>query len=77
MTREFRERSSTPRVPVPRRASLDTLLRYAWDAEVFTAGDALAVTGLSRSTTIEAIDDLVDLGLVRELANARAGGDYR
>ncbi len=77
MTLEFLERSGGLGVPVPRRASLDTLLRYAWDAEVFTAGDALSATGLSRSTTIEAIDDLVELGLVRELANARAGGDYR
>ncbi len=77
MTLNFREMSRGLRVPVPRRASLDTLLRFAWDAEVFTAGDALAVTGLSRSTTIEAIDDLVALGLVRELANARAGGEYR
>ncbi len=77
MTTNFSERFRGLRVPVPRRASLDALLRYAWDAEVFTAGDALAATGLSRSTTIEAIDDLVDLGLVRELANARAGGDYR
>ncbi len=77
MTEKFGKRARGPRGPVPRRASLDALLRFAWDAEVFTAGDALAVTGLSRSTTIEAIDDLVDLGLVRELANARAGGDYR
>ena len=41
------------------------------------AGDALAAVGLSRSTTIEAIDDLLVLGLVRELPNARAGGEYR
>jgi predicted NBD/HSP70 family sugar kinase len=77
VTLNLQERSRGLRVPVPPRASLDTLLRYAWDAEVFTAGNALAATGLSRSTTIEAIDDLVDLGLVRELANARAGADYR
>lgn len=62
---------------VPRRASLDALLRFAWEAGVFTAGDALEAVGLSRSTTIEAIDDLVLLGLVRELPNARAGGEYR
>ncbi len=61
---------------VPRRASLDALLRFAWDAGVFTAGDALAAVGLSRSTTIEAIDDLLVLGLVRELPNARAVGEY-
>ena len=77
MTEKFGKKARGPRGPVPRRASLDALLRFAWDADVFTAGDALAATGLSRSTTIEAIDDLVELGLVRELANARAGGDYR
>lgn len=62
---------------VPRRASLDALLRFAWEADVFTAGDAIGAVGLSRSTTIEAIDDLVLLGLVRELPNARAVGEYR
>lgn len=77
MTLNFGERTRGLREPVPRRASLDALLRFAWEAEVFTAGDALGAVGLSRSTTIEAIDDLVDLGLVRELANARAGGEYR
>lgn len=77
MTLEFRNRSRRRAHPVPRRASLDTLLRHAWDAGVFTAGDALVATGLSRSTTIEAIDDLVELGIVRELPNARAGGEYR
>lgn len=61
---------------VPRRASLDALLGFAWTAGTFTAGDALTELGLSRSTTIEAIDDLVSLGLVRELANARAVGEY-
>lgn len=77
MTEIFRGRFRGLSVPVPRRASLEALLRFAWDADVFTAGEALAAVGLSRSTTIEAIDDLVDLGLVRELANARAGGEYR
>lgn len=62
---------------VPRRASLDAVLRFAWDADVFTAGDALDAVGLSRSTAIEAIDDLVVLGLVRELPNAREVGEYR
>ena len=77
MTQKFGKKGHGPHRPVPRRASLDALLRFAWDADVFTAGDALAAVGLSRSTTIEAIDDLVELGLVRELANARAGGEYR
>ena len=77
MTQKFRERAGEVSSDVPRRASLDALLRFAWEADVFTAGEALAALGLYRSTTIEAVDDLVDLGLVRELANARAGADYR
>ena len=66
----------TPRA-LPRRASLDAVLAYAWDAEVFTSGDALKDVGLTRSTTIEALDDLVALGLLRELPNARAAGEYQ
>lgn len=60
-----------------RRASLSAVLEYAWDAGEFTATDAMARVGLTRSTTIDVIDELVDRGLLRELANARAGGDYR
>jgi predicted NBD/HSP70 family sugar kinase len=61
----------------PPRGSLDALLAYAWDAEVFTSNDAMPVVGLTRSTTIEAIDELIDRGLVRELTNTRANGDLR
>lgn len=77
MTQLLGKESVARRAGVPRRASLDALLRFAWAADVFTAGDALDAVGLSRSTTIEAIDDLVALGLVRELPNARAVGEYR
>ena len=77
MTQLLGNEPGEPGDGVPRRASLDALLRFAWDADAFTAGDALAAVGLSRSTTIEAIDDLVALGLVRELPNARAVGEYR
>lgn len=77
MTQLLGKDSAARRAGVPPRASLDALLRFAWEADVFTAGDALGAVGLSRSTTIEAIDDLVDLGLVRELPNARAVGEYR
>jgi predicted NBD/HSP70 family sugar kinase len=65
----------TPATPL-RRASLDAVLAYAWDAEVFTASDAMAAVGLTRSTTIDVIDELVTLGLLHELANARAVGEY-
>lgn len=53
------------------------MLRFAWSTGAFTTNDAMPVVGLTRSTTIEAIEALIDLGLVRELSNARAVGEYR
>lgn len=53
------------------------MLAYAWDAGEFTASDAMAATALTRSTTIDAMDTLAELGLLSELPNARAVGDYR
>lgn len=53
------------------------MLRFAWSTGAFTSNDAMPVVGLTRSTTIEAIEALIDLGLVRELSNARAVGEYR
>lgn len=53
------------------------LLAFAWDAGVFVSTDAMATTGLTRSTTIDALDELIDIGLLRELPNARAVGEYR
>ena len=68
--------------PIPpaasvRRASLGAVLTYAWDADVFTASDAMGAVGLTRSTTIDVIEELVALDLLRELPNARAVGDYQ
>lgn len=63
--------------PLPRRASVEALLEYAWDAETFTSNDAMPAVGLTRSTTIDAIDELIERGLVREMPNAREGGEYR
>ncbi len=59
------------------RASLDAVLAYAWNAGPFTSGDAVAATGLTRSTTIDALEELISTGLLDELPNARAAGDYR
>jgi hypothetical protein len=64
-------RSATP------RASLDAVLGFAWDAGVFVSDNVMAATGLTRTTTIDALDDLVGSGLLRELPNARAAGQYR
>jgi predicted NBD/HSP70 family sugar kinase len=44
---------------------------------VFTASDAMAASGLTRSTTIDALDTLVTVGVLRELPNARDAGEYR
>lgn len=60
-----------------RRASLGGVLSYAWDTGVFTASDAMGVVGLTRSTTIDVIEELVALDLLRELPNARAVGEYQ
>lgn len=61
----------------PPRASLDALLAFAWEAGVFVSADAMASTGLTRTTTIDALDELIEIGLLRELPNARAVGEYR
>lgn len=63
--------------PAVRRASVDAVLQWAWDAGTFTSNDAMPAIGLTRSTTIEAVDELIDLGLLRELPNAREAGAYR
>ncbi|WP_345751856.1 ROK family protein [Microbacterium rhizophilus] len=53
------------------------MLEFAWDAGVFTASDAMSATSLTRSTTIDAIDTLVEARVLRELPNARDAGEYR
>jgi predicted NBD/HSP70 family sugar kinase len=59
------------------RASLGRVLDFAWRAGAFTATDAMRSASLTRSTTIEAIDTLVDVDVLRELPNARDAGEYR
>ncbi|MGN8027398.1 ROK family protein [Microbacterium sp. 22242] len=58
------------------RPSLGQVLDFAWGRGPFTATEAMAGASLTRSTTIDAIDTLVDLGVVHELANARDAGEY-
>lgn len=69
--------TSSPLSTVTPRASLDAMLTFAWATGPFTAGDAVDATGLTRSTAIDAIDALIDIGLLHELPNARAAGQYR
>jgi predicted NBD/HSP70 family sugar kinase len=67
---------ATASVPSLRRHSLDAVLAYAWDAEAFTASDVMAAVALTRSTTIDVLDELVARGLLVEMPNARAVGEY-
>ncbi|MFJ4176157.1 ROK family protein [Microbacterium sp. NPDC089696] len=59
------------------RASVSTVLDFAWTAGEFTATEVMAGTSLTRSTAIDAIDTLVGATVLRELPNARAAGSYR
>ncbi len=59
------------------RASLGHVLDFAWAQGVFTASDAMSAASLTRSTTIDAIDTLVEVEVLRELPNARDAGEYR
>jgi len=70
------QKSPDARAVAP-RASLDAVLGFAWDADIFVSDDAMAATGLTRTTTIDALDELIETGLLRELPNARATGAYR
>ncbi|MFB7891469.1 ROK family protein [Microbacterium sp. NPDC056044] len=60
-----------------RRASLDAVLGYAWEADAVTASDVIENVGLTRSTAIDVVDELVERGLLAELPNARAAGEYQ
>ncbi|MGY4858735.1 ROK family protein [Cryobacterium sp. AP23] len=59
------------------RASLHAMLDFAWGADAFVSTEAMEATGLTRSTAIAALDELIDFGLIRELPNARAVGLYQ
>lgn len=69
--------SISPAPTGSRSPSQTAVWQYAWGVREFTASDAMAATGMTRSTVIDALDGLADIGLLRELANARDAGDYR
>ncbi|PZF58749.1 ROK family protein [Curtobacterium sp. MCSS17_008] len=66
------QRRETTRV-----TSAETVLAYAFDAAAFTASEAIDATGLTRSTVLAACTELVRLGWLRDLDDARAAGEYR
>lgn len=61
---------------VLRRLNARRVLEHAWRCDAFTATDAMAATGLTRSTVIGVCDELVAQGWLTELDDARAFGAY-
>jgi predicted NBD/HSP70 family sugar kinase len=60
-----------------RTINMGRMLTHAWSMTAFTASEAMATTGLTRSTVIDVCDELVGKGWLRELSDARAAGEYR
>jgi predicted NBD/HSP70 family sugar kinase len=69
--------SAAPVGPGSYPASLSVVLAHVWGHSEITSGEVMTSVGLTRTTTIEAIDSLVQLGLLEELPNARATDAYR
>ncbi|WP_344375900.1 ROK family protein [Agromyces tropicus] len=61
---------------VLQRVNARRVLEYAWRTGAFTASDAMAATGLTRSTVIGVCDELLRQGWLDELGDARAVGAY-
>jgi predicted NBD/HSP70 family sugar kinase len=59
-----------------RAINMGRMLSHAWASEAFTASEAMATTGLTRSTVIDVCDELVGKGWLRELSDARTVSGY-
>lgn len=60
-------------IGLPRyRASTAAVLEFAWDAGPFRADHVMAACDITRSTTLVALDTLIEIGLIRELASSGA-----
>ena len=57
-----------------RQINSDVLLRFALQEQVFTAGEAMAVTGLTRATVLGVCDGLVDAGWLEEVDDSHTAG---
>jgi predicted NBD/HSP70 family sugar kinase len=66
--------TSSPRVL--RTLNSLRVIDHAWAVNAFTATDAMRATGLTRATVIGVCDELVAAGLLEQLRDARAAGDY-
>jgi predicted NBD/HSP70 family sugar kinase len=56
--------------------NMGAVLRYALEAEAFRAVDAMAATGLTRSTVLGLCDELVAQGWIEEMGDSREAGEY-
>lgn len=63
--------------PVRHRASTAAVLDFAWDAGVFRADHVMAALDLTRSTALAALDSLIELGVVSEVAGPEDDNGYR
>ncbi|MGX1159386.1 putative NBD/HSP70 family sugar kinase [Arthrobacter sp. SLBN-100] len=57
-----------------RQINSDALLRFGLQEQVFTAGEAMAVTGLTRATVLGVCDGLVEAGWLEEVDDGQAAG---
>ncbi|MGR0319542.1 ROK family protein [Agromyces sp. ZXT2-3] len=68
------ESATSPQVL--RQVNARRVFEHAWRAGAFTATDAMAATGLTRSTVIGVCDELLRQGWLEELDDARSVGAY-
>lgn len=57
-----------------RQINSEALLRFALEEQVFTAGEAMTETGLTRATVLGVCDGLVDVGWLEEADDGDAAG---
>ncbi|MCU1527918.1 MAG: hypothetical protein JWP75_1681 [Frondihabitans sp.] len=74
MTEQEERAATSPHIL--RRMNAETVLRYALARGVFNASDVIKSTGLTRSTVIGLCDDLIELGWIGRLDDARLAGEY-
>lgn len=59
------------------RASTQAVLGFAWTTETFGADQVISALGMTRSTALSALDELIDAGLVSELTGAAPAAGQR
>ena len=52
------------------RASTEAVLDHAWDSGAFGADHVISALGMTRSTALSALDELIDVGLIEELTSS-------